>query len=34
MKFSRQKDSNQNNETKIDVIKINDIHLRNFVNEI
>ena len=34
MKFSRQKNSNQNDETKIDVFKINDIYLKNFVNEI
>ena len=34
MKFSRQKNSNQNDETKIDVIKINDIHLRSLVSEV
>ena len=33
MRFSRQKNSNQNDETKIDVIKINDIYLKNFVNK-
>ena len=34
MRFSRQKNSNQNNKTKIDVIKINDIHLKDFVSEV
>ena len=34
MKFSRQKNLNQNDETKIDVIKINGIYLRDLVNEV